>query len=65
MPRSTPPKKRPGRPATGSDPVVTARIPKEAIALLDIWAKSEGITRGEVMRRLVEIGLKAKGYKRH
>ena len=49
-----------GRPATGRDPPVTARIPNDAIELLDRWAKSEGITRGEAIRQLIEVGLKAK-----
>ena len=57
-------KKRRGRPATGRDPAVTARIPNDAIELLDRWAKSEGITRGEAIRQLIEVGLKAKVTRR-
>jgi hypothetical protein len=41
------PKKKPGRPATGKDPLYGVRI-------------AEGATRSEAIRRLVEIGLKAK-----
>jgi hypothetical protein len=51
-------KRRRGRPVTGNKPVVTARISKEAIKVLDNWAKSKGITRGEAIRLLVEVGLK-------
>jgi hypothetical protein len=51
------PKKR-GRPATGKDPLVTARLPQDMIDSLDTRAKSEGVTRSETMRRLIEAGLK-------
>jgi hypothetical protein len=49
-----------GRPPTGFDPLVGVRIPKETIAALDAWAKSEKISRSEAIRRLVELGLKGK-----
>jgi len=51
-------KRKRGRPATGRDPAVTARVPEKAVKMLDRWAKSEGITRGEAMRRLIEAGLR-------
>ena len=51
------PKKR-GRPATGKDPLVTVRLPPTMIIALDQRAETEGITRSEVIRRLVEAGLK-------
>jgi hypothetical protein len=54
------PKKR-GRPATGNDPARTIRLSDEFIASADTWAKAHGVTRSEAIRRLVEIGLKAKG----
>ena len=49
-----------GRPATGHNPVVSTRLPKEIIAAIDDWAKQEGENRANAIRRLVEIGLKAK-----
>ena len=62
-----------GRPATGKDPVMTARVPQELIDHLEEWAKASGITRSQALRifiengllkkpsrRLVELGLKAK-----
>jgi Ribbon-helix-helix protein, copG family len=54
--------KRPGagRPATGSDPSRTFRLSDEFMAALDVWASKNGTTRSEAIRRLVEIGLKAK-----
>ena len=50
--------KRRGRPATGKDPLVTARLPQDMIDSLDGRAKTEGATRSEIMRRLIEAGLK-------
>jgi hypothetical protein len=56
--------KRPGagRPATGRDPSRTFRLSDEFIAALDAWAASQddAPTRSEAIRRLVELGLKAK-----
>jgi hypothetical protein len=46
-----------GRPATGVDPLVGARFPKESIAQIDAWAKANETTRSEAIRRLVELGL--------
>lgn len=52
------PKKR-GRPATGKDPLVNARLPIEMITQLDERAKAEGIPRSELIRRLIQIGLQS------
>jgi hypothetical protein len=57
------PKKR-GRPATGKDPLLTIRAPAELIVLIDAWAAKDGLARSEAVRRLVELGLKAKGKAR-
>lgn len=59
------PKKR-GRPATGKDPMVGARFPPPLIEAVDAWAANVdgGVPRAEAIRRLVEIGLKAKGKAR-
>jgi hypothetical protein len=53
------PKKR-GRPATGKDPQIVARMPAESIANVDAWAEANKTMRSAAFRRLVEIGLKAK-----
>jgi hypothetical protein len=53
------PKKR-GRPATGKDPQIVARMPAEMLANIDAWATANEIIRSEAIRRLVELGLKAK-----
>jgi hypothetical protein len=53
--------KRRGRPATGKDPQVVVRMPSALIAGVDAWATAKEIGRSEAFRRLVELGLKAKG----
>jgi hypothetical protein len=52
-----------GRPATGKAPTRTMRLTDEFIAKVDGWAakQSDKPSRSEAIRRLVEIGLKAKG----
>jgi hypothetical protein len=54
------PKKRRGRPATGKDPHIAARMPSELIADVEAWAVANDTTRSEAIRRLVELGLKTK-----
>jgi hypothetical protein len=49
-----------GRPATGKDPQVTLRMPPALIEEADAWAAANGTVRSEAIRRLVELGLKAK-----
>jgi len=53
-----------GRPATGKDPVRTMRLSDEFIAKVDAWAGKQDDTpgRSEAIRRLVELGLKAKRH---
>ena len=53
-------RKKPGRPATGTDPLLTVRAPAELIAAIDAWAKKEQLARSEAVRRLIEIGLTKK-----
>jgi hypothetical protein len=60
------PKKR-GRPPTGGrDPMIGARFPPELTARVDGWAAKldGGIPRADAIRRLVELGLKAKAKSR-
>jgi hypothetical protein len=54
------PKKQRGRPATGKDPLLTVRAPKAIIEAIDDWAQKNSATRSEAVRRLVELGLRAK-----
>ena len=55
-------RKRPGRPATGQDPVTAIRLSTELRASVDAWAAAQDDEpgRSEAIRLLVEIGLKAK-----
>jgi hypothetical protein len=56
--------KRPGagRPATGKDPVRTMRLSDDFMDKIDHWAtqQEDQPGRSEAIRRLVELGLKAK-----
>jgi hypothetical protein len=55
-------RKRPGRPATGQDPVTAIRLSKELRETVDKWADKQDDQpgRSEAIRRLVELGLKAR-----
>jgi hypothetical protein len=46
-------RKSPGRPATGTDPLVGVRFPSSEIARIDAWAGANGISRSEAIRRLI------------
>jgi oligoribonuclease (3'-5' exoribonuclease) len=56
------PKKKAGRPATGNDPVRAIRLSDEFLAKVDTWAERQHDQpgRSEAIRRLVELGLRAK-----
>jgi hypothetical protein len=53
-------KRKRGRPATGMDPLVAARIPPALTARVEAWAAATGISRSEAIRQLIELGLQAK-----
>jgi hypothetical protein len=53
------PKKR-GRPGTGKDPHMAARMPPALIVQVEAWAAANDTSRSDAFRRLVELGLKAK-----
>lgn len=56
--KSAPPAGRPGRPATGTEPLYGVRIGDCLIAQIMRWAKVNGdLSRSEAIRRLVEIAL--------
>ena len=54
-------KKKVGRPATGRDPAVTVRLPSAVLNEVEAWATANDTSRSDAFRRLVELGLKAKG----
>jgi len=50
---------RPRKPG-GSDPIVSARLPRDLIAAIDKWADQNKIgSKQEAIRRLTELGLRA------
>jgi hypothetical protein len=51
-----------GRPATGRDPVRAIRLSDEFLSKVDAWSSKQDDEpgRSEAIRRLVELGLKAK-----
>ncbi|WP_369722067.1 MULTISPECIES: ribbon-helix-helix protein, CopG family [unclassified Bradyrhizobium] len=53
------PSKRRGRPATGKDPLVSARLPKNLITAIEALAENQKISRSDAVRRLIESGLQA------
>jgi hypothetical protein len=57
------PKKRRGRPATGKDPHIAARMPSALITDVEAWAAANDTTRSEAIRRLVELGLTVRANK--
>jgi len=50
---------RPKRPG-GVDPVSAVRLPEDITANVDSWGASQGVSRSEAIRRLVELGLTVK-----
>ena len=58
------PKKRRGRPATGKDPHVAARMPPDLIAEVEAWATANDASRSEAIRRLVELGLSVRARRK-
>jgi hypothetical protein len=56
------PKKKRGRPPAGRDPVTAIRLSEDLRETVDKWAANQEDTPGRsaAIRRLVELGLKAK-----
>jgi len=53
-------KKSRGRPKKkGGYPVSAVRLPPATVAAVDKWADRMAIGRGEAIRRLIELGLRA------
>jgi hypothetical protein len=55
-------KKRRGPPPTGKGTLIGVRMQPDDLAALDSWITSDGggLSRPQAIRRLVQIGLKAK-----
>ena len=60
------PKRPPGRPATGRDPVLTMRLPPSTRLAIESWAnqQKDRPSRSEAIRRLIEFALAAKSKNR-
>ena len=58
-------RKKPGRPATGTEPLYGVRIGDPLMKQIMDWAKAQGATRSEAIRRLVEIALKSESRLAH
>jgi Ribbon-helix-helix protein, copG family len=53
-------RKKRGRPATGTEPLYGVRISDDLMGRIEKWAAENAASRSEAIRRLVELGLKAK-----
>ena len=53
-------RKKVGRPATGTEPLYGVRISDDLMGQIQKWGRENSATRSEAIRRLVELGLKAK-----
>ena len=53
------PKRGPGRPATGKNPLVAVRLPPMLIKALDTWSTQNRMTRSAAIRHLIELGVTA------
>jgi hypothetical protein len=51
-------RKRPGRPATGVDPMVGLRLAPDLIKEVDEWAAAHEMTRSDAIRQFIELGLR-------
>jgi len=63
-------KRRPGRPATGHDPITPVRLPVKLVKDIDAWAdvyrsahELEGMTRSTAIRCLILLGLERPSYR--
>ena len=63
-------KRRPGRPATGHDPIIPVRLPAKLVKDIDAWAdvyrserELEGMTRSTAIRCLILLGLERASYR--
>jgi hypothetical protein len=53
------PRRKRGRPATGHNPSISARLPAKTVAAVLKFSRWAGISRATAIRRLVELGLNA------
>jgi len=54
-----------GRPTViAADVQAGMRLPAPLVEAIDRWADDNGVSRSEAMRRLIELGLQAKGKRK-
>jgi hypothetical protein len=51
-------RKKRGRPATGTDPLVGVRLHEATIKAIDAWAVKHDMSRSEAIREFIDRGLK-------
>lgn len=58
-------KRKPGRPATGNDPMMAFRLSKEKVAEVEAWAarQPDKPSRSEALRRLIDLGMRGRGVR--
>jgi len=56
-------RRKPGRPRTGHDPVVTVRLPAVVIGRIGRWAAELGVNRSMIVRLLIEHPMGYGSYK--
>ena len=56
-------RKKPGRPRTGHDPVVTGRLPAAVVGKIERWAAEWDINRSMIVRLLIEHAMGHGSYK--
>jgi hypothetical protein len=61
MARSNPAKRKSGPAATGVNPIMAFRPPPPLRSAIEGYAKDNEVSVSAALRRLVEVGLKAKG----
>jgi metal-responsive CopG/Arc/MetJ family transcriptional regulator len=54
-------KRRPGRPVTGTDPVVTLRLPTALRQEVDRRARKANVNRSEMIRMVLEKAMRKSG----
>ena len=56
-------RRKPGRPRTGHEPVMTVRLPAVVIGRIGRWAAELGVNRSMIVRLLIEHAMEYGSYK--
>lgn len=55
--------KKVGRPATGRDPAISARVPESVVEAIDAWAEAASTTRSDAIAKLIGLGVETPAAK--